>query len=328
MPAEIKAETLETLFTCYKNSQLKLRWPSVFTLPFWMQSWWQVFGYEYELFVHTVYKDGRLLGIAPLMLKDGEARLIGSPDVCDYLDFITSPDKRDEEEFFDILLPYLKESGVENLILNAQRPDAAVFRGFFASERFPSPKAHFIREDQSYELTLASSWEDYLAALTKKQRHEVRRKLRRLQNEKENWNFRVLEKAAEVEAFIPDFFELFKENSEKENFLTDQMQQYFQTLISAGVKDNHARLGLLDIDGITAAAVLYFDYRDRIYLYNSGFKFAYRDLSAGLLSKVLCIKESITTGHKAFDFLKGQEVYKSRLGGNPIPIYTVTIPIS
>ncbi len=328
MPAEIKAETLEALFACKNNSQLSLQWPSVFSLPFWMLSWWQVFGYEYELFVRAVYKDGHLLGIAPLMLKDGEARLIGSPDVCDYLDFITSPDKRDEEDFFDILLPYLKESGVENLVLYAQRPDAAVFRSFFAAERFSAAAANFVLEDQSFELFLPSSWDNYLAALTKKQRHEVRRKLRRLQNDRASWNYRVLEKAAELEAFIPDFFELFKENSEKENFLTDRMQQYFQTLISAGVKDNHARFGLLDIDGKTAAAVLYFDYRDRIYLYNSGFKFAYRDLSAGLLSKVLCIKESIATGHKVFDFLKGQEVYKSRLGGKPIPIYTITIPIS
>ncbi len=328
MPAEIKAETLEDLFACYKNSQLNLKWPSVFSLPFWMQSWQQAFGSEYELFVRTVYKDGHLLGIAPLRLKDGEARLIGSPDVCDYLDFITSSDNKDEEEFFNILLPYLKESGVERLVLSSQRPDAAVFRSFFAAKKCFSYPAHFVREDQSYELTLASSWDDYLASLTKKQRHEVRRKLRRLQSEKENWNYRVLEKTEEVEAFIPDFFELFKENTEKENFLTDQMQQYFQTLISSGVKDNYARFGLLDIDGRTAAAVLYFDYLDRIYLYNSGFKYAYRDLSAGLLSKVLCIKDSIASGRKVFDFLKGQEVYKSRLGGKPIPIYTITIPIS
>jgi CelD/BcsL family acetyltransferase involved in cellulose biosynthesis len=48
-------------------------------------------------------------------------------------------------------------------------------------------------------------------------------------------------------------------------------------------------------------------------------------LSVGLLSKVLCIKDSIERGKKRFDFLKGREAYKYRLGGREVPIYNCQI---
>jgi CelD/BcsL family acetyltransferase involved in cellulose biosynthesis len=68
-----------------------------------------------------------------------------------------------------------------------------------------------------------------------------------------------------------------------------------------------------------------FDYRNNIYLYNSGYNPEYSWLSAGILSKALCIKDSIEKGRKRFDFLKGDEVYKYHLGGQELPLYRYTI---
>jgi len=47
-----------------------------------------------------------------------------------------------------------------------------------------------------------------------------------------------------------------------------------------------------------------------------------------LISKVMCIKESIQRGKKRFDFLKGAEAYKYRLGGKEIPLYRSRIVLS
>ncbi len=328
MPVEIRETNIEDLFTGSDDFQTSLKWPSIFTLPSWIKSWWKVFGSDYQLFVRTIYKENYLLGIAPLMLKNGEAFLIGSPDVCDYLDFITPVDSKAEQEFFRILLPHLKEQGVKKLVLKSQRSDAAFFRAGFAAQELPAFKMSFSREAETFELNLASNWEDYLAGLTKKQRHEVRRKLRRLRDETESFNYRVLESPADIKSFIPDFLNLFKQNPEKAEFLTSKHENYFYKLITETAEHDLVRFGLLKIDGQTVAAVLYFDYRQRTYLYNSGYNPAYRELSAGLLSKVLCIKDNIGKDRKIFDFLKGREVYKSRLGGKSIPIYTITISIS
>jgi len=180
---------------------------------------------------------------------------------------------------------------------------------------------------------LPEKWEDYLMRLNKKQRHEVRRKLRKLDSETENFCFRVIgevksEEKGSLTGFTPRFFDLFQENPEKADFLTEKMKTYFKALITTSAAEGLARFGLLEIDGQPAATVLFFSYGGRIYLYNSGYRSEYRHLSAGLLSKVLCIRDSIERGRQVFDFLKGPEVYKSRLGGDTIPIYNVTLQIS
>ena len=87
------------------------------------------------------------------------------------------------------------------------------------------------------------------------------------------------------------------------------------------------KLGILEMDGHIMAAVICFDYDDRIYLYNSGYDPGFNYLSVGLLSKVLCIKESIESGKKIFDFLKGDEPYKYNLGGQEVPLYRYQISL-
>jgi CelD/BcsL family acetyltransferase involved in cellulose biosynthesis len=40
----------------------------------------------------------------------------------------------------------------------------------------------------------------------------------------------------------------------------------------------------------------------------------------GLMCKILSIKDAIETGRKKYDFLKGAETYKYRLGGIEVPL--------
>ncbi len=335
MALEIVKEDLQSIEKYFKQpGRSGLKWPFIFVTPVWLQSWWEVFGHDYELFIRSFYSNDRLIGIAPLMLDDdgGEACLLGSPDVCDYLDFITTGKTEDENLFFQHLIEHIREAGVKRLILNAQRPDSAIFRGIFlpdqGTENRKGLKVNFTRDDQSFELKLASDWDSYLAGLKKKQRHEVRRKLRRLEDEGGSYSFRVIEQPQEIEEFYPEFIELFKQNPEKADFLNEQMARYFKSLLANTAGAGLARFGLLDLEGKIVAAVLYFDYDNCIYLYNSGYNSDYHNLSAGLLSKVLAIKHSVEQGKKTFDFLKGEEVYKSRLGGNALPIYRVNLDIS
>jgi CelD/BcsL family acetyltransferase involved in cellulose biosynthesis len=81
------------------------------------------------------------------------------------------------------------------------------------------------------------------------------------------------------------------------------------------------RLGILELNALPVAAVMCFDYNNSVSLYNNGYDPKYSFLSVGLISKVLCIKDSIERGRGKFDFLKGAEEYKHRLGGNEITLY-------
>jgi len=107
--------------------------------------------------------------------------------------------------------------------------------------------------------------------------------------------------------------------------MTPQMASFFKLLVTATAQAKILRLGFLKLDTVPVAALIYFDYNDTIYLYNSGYDPQYSYLSVGLISKVLCIKDSIERGKEKFDFLKGAEVYKYRLGGQEIPLYRCEI---
>ena len=85
------------------------------------------------------------------------------------------------------------------------------------------------------------------------------------------------------------------------------------------------RLGILELDASPVAMIMGFDYDDTMYLYNSAYDHDYSYLSVGLLSKVLCIKESIKRGKQKWDFLKGGEPYKYHIGGREIPLYSCQI---
>ena len=334
--AVVKEETFAALRKYRSQDPALFGQAPIFSLPLWMEAWWKTLGGRYDLLLRSLWEDGELLGIAPLMGRGSTAFLVGSADVCDYLDFIVAPGKT--KRFFDILLPYLAEKGYEELNLQAQRPDSAVFSGFFESGADSEPlpdsndsfcwRGKFRLENESAEITLPGGWEEYLGLLNKKQRHEVKRKLRRLQKEAGEYQYRLIEEADAIRRFVPQFLDIFRENPDKDAFLTPGMEEYFLTLVGKMADEGMVRFGLLDVDGVTTAVVLCFDDGDTVYLYNSGYRCEYARLSAGLLSKILCLKESIERGRRVFDFLKGPEVYKIRLGGRPIPIYNATLGVN
>jgi CelD/BcsL family acetyltransferase involved in cellulose biosynthesis len=81
------------------------------------------------------------------------------------------------------------------------------------------------------------------------------------------------------------------------------------------------RLFFLELDREPAAAVMCFDYNSTVYLYNNGYNKNFSDLSVGLLSKVVTIRDSIDRGRRRYDFLKGSETYKRSLGGKPVQLH-------
>jgi CelD/BcsL family acetyltransferase involved in cellulose biosynthesis len=308
------------------DSQQQLSWLSVFVLPVWLKVWWDMFGAGHESFIHVVQEHGETIGIAPLMKKDDDTiTFLGGTDVCDYQDFVTAPGK--EKDFFSALLEELKKQGIRSLNLAHLRPDSAVlnFLAPLAGEKGFTVETN--REDISFEMDLPATFEAYLESLTTKQRHEVRRKLRRL-TEEGNIVYRFVDKEPELSAALETFFRMFVESrQDKAAFLTSQMREYFKSLAAATAKTGLLRLGILELDTKPVAEILCFEYQGCMYLYNSGYDPQYVGLSAGLLSKVLAIKDSIDKGIKKFDFLKGPEPYKAHLGGKEVPLFRCRIEI-
>jgi CelD/BcsL family acetyltransferase involved in cellulose biosynthesis len=321
----ITDDTLGALKSYRNDPKQKLNWSTVFVLPEWMETWWGSFGAGWEMKIRSVHDGGDVVGIAPLMVRDEVAGLIGSTDVCDYLDFIVAPGR--EADFCDAILDDVKVNGIKQLDLKHVRPDSVVMTYLAPLAESRGYNVLKTREDVSLEMELPATFDEYLESLSTKQRHEVRRKLRRL-NEAGDIVFKIVSDNAGLPAAIEVFFKMFVESrQDKASFLTPAMESFFRSIVGTTGRLGLLKLGVLELDGRPLAEIMCFDYAGCLYLYNSGYDPDYVSLSAGLLSKVLAIKDSIEKGKRRFDFLKGAEVYKSHLGGHEIPLYQCRITI-
>jgi CelD/BcsL family acetyltransferase involved in cellulose biosynthesis len=319
----ISSLNFDQLDSLYQRKENLLNWNLVFTLPSWLRTWWDCFHAESELFIRSIERNGILTGIAPLQIQGKTASIIGNVDVCDYQDFIIVPGQ--EQVFFRAMLDDLRQKGLTDLHLETIRPDSTIVEYLMPLADECHFRVDYQPSDVSSILNLPSDWNEYLARLDGKQRHEIRRKMRNLNNLGEN-HYHCTVQPSETAAAIDTFLRLFPESrGDKAIFMTDQMQIYFKKLTSALSEYGVVRFGTLEFEKKAVAMVMYFDYNEGMYLYNSAYDPAFRELSVGIISKAACIQDSIQKGKSVFDFLKGPEVYKSYLGGATLQLYSCHI---
>lgn len=288
-------------------------------LPPWLKTWWQIFGGELTPCICVVRYRGEILGIAPLYVQGEEACLMGSGDVCDYLDCTVASGRG--SECFRALFGFLREEGVVSLDLGPVRSDSTVLADLLPVAKQLGYEVSCEQEGVTVERDLPATWNEFLRTLSGKERHEIRRKLRRLQAAGPLTS-RVIEDPDEVVRGMETFLALFSRNrADKAAFMTERMASFFCALARATAEAGLLRLSILELDGVPAATVLCFDYRSTVYLYNNGYDEQFSSLSMGLLSKVMTIRDSIHRRRGKYEFLKGEEPYKSQLGGRPVPLY-------
>lgn len=324
MADAVTRETFDRLAAMQSDPRSQLRWATPFVLPLWLKAWWQSFGRgQPEILV--VRLRGHPIGAAPLMIQGKKARLIGDVNVCDYLDVITAPDQT--AVFFQALGDHLRRRGVDRLDLELLRPDSIVIREMAPAAQRQGLAVEIEPKDVALELELPDSWESYQEMLSGKQRHEMRRKLRRLEAAAPYALRTVTDEASLAEA-VEVFIRLFRANRrDKADFMRAGMIAYFRDLMQALAADGRLRLYFLELQGIPAAAAMCFHHQQTIYLYNSAYDSRYRDLSVGVLCNALSLRESIRSGMKAYDLLRGAETYKRHLGGQPVTLYRCTIEL-
>ncbi len=333
--------TTPDVFSLLKDEWNSLLHNSSADTPFltyeWQSTCWACLC-EGELCVITVRDSGALVGLAPLFVvskpfNDGEPprrllRLIGSVDASDYLDLIALRGR--EREVFSAMLDVLAQCDKWDVLDLYNVPETSATRLILAQ----------LASDRSWKMTdqmqvvcpiihLPIVFDDYVASLDKKERHELRRKLRRAEaTEGLAWyaitpedHTHDLDEAAE--AFI-DL--MMKSRPDKSEFMNDRMRRFFHQMIHAAHEGGFLHLSFLEVGGIKAATYLCFDYGSRRMVFNSGLETnSFQSLSAGIVLAAKLIEESIRLGHTEFDFLRGDEDYKYRLGARDTYIYHVAV---
>lgn len=165
----------------------------------------------------------------------------------------------------------------------------------------------------SPRLALPGDFETYVQGLGKKERHELRRKIRRLENATQA-SFRWATDA-ERGATLDRFFALHRlSRGEKADFMTPDVERFFRDIADTLGPLGRLRLGVLRAHDEDAAVLFAFAYRGTLALYNAAYDPALASLSIGIVGHAWAIREAIRERFDTYDLLRGDEPYKYDLG--------------
>lgn len=165
----------------------------------------------------------------------------------------------------------------------------------------------------SPRLRLPADFETYVQSLGKKERHELRRKIRRLERTTQA-TFRWASEPELADA-LDRFFALHRlSRGEKADFMTPDVERFFRDVADALAPLGRLRLGILRADDEDAAVLFAFAYRGTLALYNAAYDPALASLSIGIVGHAWAIREAIREHLDTYDLLRGDEPYKYDLG--------------
>ena len=179
------------------------------------------------------------------------------------------------------------------------------------------------QEDVCPVVTLApgADFEGFLGTLGKKERHEIRRKVRRAEAAGEV----KLEQSASPIDDLEAFVELHQKRWGDEGLFPPTEGGAASRRFFAGLFQNCAPTGIVELSFLTVAgrrvaAGVTFDDGDTVYYYNAGVEPDARELSPGVVMVAHYIQRAIELGRRSVDFLRGDEPYKYEWGAVDSPI--------
>jgi CelD/BcsL family acetyltransferase involved in cellulose biosynthesis len=179
------------------------------------------------------------------------------------------------------------------------------------------------QEDVCPVLTLPSGvdFDGYLGTLDKKERHEIRRKIRRAEAA---GTVRLESSASPIED-LDGFVDLHQKRWGAEGLFPPTAGGAASRRFFAGLFEDCAPTGIVDLSFLTVggrriAAGVTFDDGETVYYYNAGVEPDARELSPGVVMVACYIQRAIELGRSRVDFLRGNEFYKYEWGALDAPI--------
>lgn len=300
---------------------------SINDVPFlrygYLENWWRTRGggewtNEAQIAIISAHQKNSLVGIAPFFIfqenKKTSLYFLGSKEICDYLDFIVKP--VDLESFIHELInfitgptfPHWDQMILHNLMQTSPTVTALEKAAKQNSWRFTTECVK-----QSPFILLPGNWDDYLTSIDKKQRHEIRRKMRRAEENTDlTWYFAKNESSLDEE--IEAFLQLMSLDVEKTKFLTAPMCEQMRLTMQWAFKEKILQLSFLEIQKQKAAGYFCFNYKNKLLVYNSGFDPRFSEFSPGWVLLGNLLRWSNENRITEFDFMRGNEEYKYRFG--------------
>ncbi len=317
MPETVLVDNREGL------NKLRNKWDALFELCpgagifqswEWVASCAEFFSRDNSISLLCVQEEGRVIGIAPLEitrvpgLPVRRLQFIGT-GVSDSLDFLVLPGF--EEEFFGAVRTWLEENfrlwdvmDLQDLPPSSQTPRA------FACRRWRS-----VCRDQNvnYYMELPATWDEFLQGLSKKRRHEIRR-LERVMREDHDVLCTVLPRE-ELTQGIDTLFSLhtgrWQQRGETGIFYGENRRKFYTQVAGLLWDKGWLRMQGIKLDGRLKAVGWCFACKGRAGYYITGWDTSLACLSIGSNLLSFSVRDSIEQGLAEYDFLRGNEDYKS-----------------
>jgi len=288
----------------------------VFQSPEWLLSWWPVFG-SGELFTVCVREEGgRLVGLAPMFILPWNGRrqvtFIGN-GVSDELGFIV--DRACAVEAAAAILDGISAAREHWDLCDLQDlpPTSVLHRA-----AIPDGVCHGMRPQYvCSSIPLPRHWEQFAAGLP----HGLRRNLRRYREKLERLGPIAFETADEstlpehIDALVNLHRVRWLARHDDEGMIAGrQMETFHRAAALALYYRGIARFHALRLDGRIVASVYALVENGRACGYLTGFDPALEAFSLGSLMLGYTIRRSIEEGVMEFDFLRGEEPYKTTWG--------------
>lgn len=301
-----------------------------FALWEWNKTWWDAYKPGKLWVITCKAPDGKLLGIAPCFIEHHPeagriVRFIGHIDVTDYMDFIV--DAEQSEVVYRCFADFFSQnrSEFDSLGLANIQKTSPTYTQFGDMLRKVGLDATFEQCEVAPVITLPESYDSYLSDIVaSKQRKEIKRKMRHAEGGMYDVEWYIVNETHNLQEEMQRFLALMESaDAEKAEFLKNpQHVEFFNNIVPTMAENGWLQLMFITIDGEASAAYLNFDYKNRIYIYNSGLapdKFG--ALSPGIVLTQYAIQHAIDTKREVLDFLRGNETYKFQMGGTETQIF-------
>ncbi|WP_133716161.1 GNAT family N-acetyltransferase [Methylocaldum gracile] len=294
----------------------------------WISTWWTCFGRgRYKPWVITARdgNDGRLVGLLPLALQTvnlaglrlRQLSFMAGDRVIDHLDAIAKPSHSHAAMpfFVDCLVGKSVEHDVVRL--DAMKADSAFVKALLDTiEQRPDDASHMAIDSVCPYLSLPDTWDGYWASIGKQSRYNFTRKAKRLQARASGpVSYRRVETKAELSDAIRELVRLHQARQQQKGnpgaFAQKRAIEFHTAAAERFLDKGWLRLYLLTVGSQVIAAIYCYKFGGKFSFYQSGYDPAWAECSPGALIMLHAVREAISEGAEEFDFLRGEEPYKS-----------------
>ncbi|WP_158545546.1 GNAT family N-acetyltransferase [Bremerella cremea] len=302
----------------------------LFLAPRWLMPWWRAYRAPgSQLLLLTVRNaQDELIGLAPWFLQrtwlsGNKLQSLGCGLACtDYMSILTQPHK--EEAVLSALAEYLKQRmpQIDHIYLEGIEADNLTMGRF--AQIMATQYGYQSRDVECldcFRLPLPADWETWVMQLSRSRR----RRVRQLWRDQFDTGKAVI-KVAHDENTLAEGFEILVDLHQRRqnaighpgSFASKAFYEFLWEAAQRHLASGQLRLQWVELEGKPVAAQLDLQEGDTLLDYCSGIAIDCEYARPGWLGVTAGIRHAIESGRTTFDFLRGDESYKSHWRAEPV----------